>query len=351
MKIKLSFCIPTYNFSNFIGETLESIISQATDEVEIVIVDGASTDSTPEVVSEYQKKFSRIRYLRRDKNMGVDIDMDKSIEIAEGEYCWLLSSDDKLKTGVIKRIISEINYGYDIYLCNRIECDFKLRPIKDNFWLSPEIEDRVFTLSDRSELFDYLNKSRSIGALFSYCSSIIFKRQRWSSILYNDKFTGTGYAHVYKLFSFIDTGCKLKYIKESLVFCRGDNDSFLAQGTIKRFLLDIDGYGLLADSFFYKDTDIKNAFLKIMKGRMPLHYLIETRSSINDVVFWNKIETKLRRFGFSSFTLYLVRTLGSLKLLVSAFLYIKKLIKNNCVFRKINLRLTKKGDTYASGIS
>lgn len=40
---RLSICIPTYNFGEFIGETLDSIVCQATDETEIVIVDGAST--------------------------------------------------------------------------------------------------------------------------------------------------------------------------------------------------------------------------------------------------------------------------------------------------------------------
>ena len=53
--IRLSICIPTYNFGEFIGATLQSIIKQATDEVEIVVVDGASTDNTAEVVRAFQR--------------------------------------------------------------------------------------------------------------------------------------------------------------------------------------------------------------------------------------------------------------------------------------------------------
>ncbi len=49
----LSICIATYNRAEYIGETLESIIPQVTDEVEIVIVDGASTDNTSSVVKHY----------------------------------------------------------------------------------------------------------------------------------------------------------------------------------------------------------------------------------------------------------------------------------------------------------
>lgn len=51
--IKLSICIGTFNRSAFIGATLESIVSQATSECEIVVSDNASNDDTWKVVSEY----------------------------------------------------------------------------------------------------------------------------------------------------------------------------------------------------------------------------------------------------------------------------------------------------------
>ena len=69
-KIQLSFCITTRNRADFIGEALDSIISQAGDNVEIVVVDGASTDNTTEVVGQYQKKFNNIVYRRLEKNGG-----------------------------------------------------------------------------------------------------------------------------------------------------------------------------------------------------------------------------------------------------------------------------------------
>ena len=47
----LSICIATLNRGNFIGETLDSILSQITPEIEIVIIDGASTDNTEEVIN------------------------------------------------------------------------------------------------------------------------------------------------------------------------------------------------------------------------------------------------------------------------------------------------------------
>src|ERR1700733_7939997 len=97
--IKLSICIPTYNRAAFIGKTLESILSQVNESIEIVVMDGASTDDTSEVVASYQSRFKNLVYYRGSTNLGVDRDMATSVELARGAYCWLMSSDDLVKPG------------------------------------------------------------------------------------------------------------------------------------------------------------------------------------------------------------------------------------------------------------
>ena len=53
--IRLTIAITTRNRAEFIGQTLESIIPQLAEDVELLILDGASTDGTPGVVAEYQR--------------------------------------------------------------------------------------------------------------------------------------------------------------------------------------------------------------------------------------------------------------------------------------------------------
>ena len=162
--IRLSFCIPTYNFGRYIGETLESIINQAGDEVEIVVGDGASTDHTEEVVRRYQSRFPKLFYHRFEEKGGVDLDLAKTVELARGDYCWLMSSDDVLKPGAVQRVLSEIELGLDVFLCNRTICDYNLRPKRySHMWLSHGTSDRVFDLSRKIVLLDYLNGSKSIA--------------------------------------------------------------------------------------------------------------------------------------------------------------------------------------------
>ena len=116
--IKLSFCVPTYNRAEYIGETLESIISQSTDEVEIIILDGGSTDNTEQVVSIYKNKFDRLKYFRQNFKGGVDRDLNKAIEKASGEYCWLMPDDDILKPSAIETILKEIKNNYSLIVVN-----------------------------------------------------------------------------------------------------------------------------------------------------------------------------------------------------------------------------------------
>lgn len=309
--IRLSICIPTYNFGSFIGETLKSIIDQADAGVELIIVDGASTDNTADVVRKFQKHYPNITYLHLPEKGGIDKDLATTIDLARGDYCWLMSSDDVIKTGAIRRMIREIESGHDIYLCNRTECDVTLTPLRDHPWLAKDVPDKIFTFSTGHDFVDYFNSARSIGALFSYMSSIVVKREKWNAIPYDGKMEGSNYAHTARLFSLLQQGCALKYIREPLVLWRGDNDSFSVSGVVRRYLIDFDGYLLLANTLF-SDVDVRRAFLSVMRREHSWYEFAELKSKIGSIAQWNDLEEKLREYGYSWVGLIIVRSLGSL---------------------------------------
>lgn len=308
---RLSFCIPTYNFGAFIGETLESIISQASYDVEIIVVDGASTDNTSDVVRDFQKRFDPLIYYRSEKNRGVDADLAKAVELARGDYCWLMSSDDVLVPGAVARMISELESSHDIYLCNRQECDLRLNPIRNKHWLKKNTGDATFALSDRSQLLNYLEKAESLGALFSYISSIVLLRDKWILVERDEKLTGTNYAHVYRLFSFIKYGCTLKYIDDALVLCRRENDSFQRSGPIKRVAIDLEGYAILAEKLFH-DTEVRDAFKSVMQRQYRLPMLIWLRNSAKDLEEWQYLKNRFLEFGYRKPTFDTIEFLASL---------------------------------------
>jgi len=332
-EIKLSVCIPTYNRARFIGETLQSIISQANENIEIIVVDGASTDNTCEVVEGFKKKFKNLFYYRGEKNAGVDRDMAKTIELSRGKYCWMLSDDDLLVPGAVKRILEEIKARYEIYLCNAIVCDLYMRPIRKRSWLSMKVSDSVFDFRDKKDLIDYCNNANSICAFFSYMSVIIFRRQEWNNAGYNYDFDGTAYALASSLLSFIKRKCRLKYIKNHLILWRNDNESFQNEGgLVKRFYLDFNGYIKLADKYLSDDSRVRDAFLKIMKREHPWYTIINVTSLINDSKLWGEFRGKLLEFGYKRRMVAICYALGRYRPLVSLGVKIKrKIIKSRRV--------------------
>ena len=128
--IELSICIPTYNFGNFIGQTLDSIIPNLTDEVEVIILDGGSTDDTEQVVSQKQQISPQIYYHRQNYRGGIDKDISKAISLASGNYCWPFSADDIMMPGAVNALLPLIRSDFDIYLCEHTVCDVEMRPVK-----------------------------------------------------------------------------------------------------------------------------------------------------------------------------------------------------------------------------
>lgn len=336
-KIRLSVCIPTYNFGEFIGETLDSITAQATDEVEIIIVDGASIDNTELIVKRVKRQFARLIYHRRERNIGLDADLAMAVELAQGDYCWLMSSDDVLKPGAVDRILREIKFGHAVYLCNRTECDRNLQPVKDGAWFRRVFRDHVFDLSTNSEMLRYLNASQSLGALFSYISSIIVNRKKWNEIENDEAFTGSNYAHVFRIFSMIKNGGDLKYIKARLVYCRRGNDSFSNKGAAARTLLDLNAYEMLAEKLF-DNTDLRIAFKSVMRRQYVWFLLAGVRNDVGDIEVWNELERKLHAFDYSRRTLLSASILGSSRVIIKTARYLKK------IERKIRIVIRKLAD-------
>ena len=243
--LRLSICIPTHNRFDYLQETIISIINQINKEdankVEICISDNASTDGTEFLVKEIIKISPiRIVFNRNEYNLGADKNFLKAVELATGEYCWLMGSDDLAALGSLERLLHEIEEGHDIYLCNRIDCNIMMKPIRNRYWLDMNISSEIFNLTNPTDFKNYVENSKSIGALFSYLSSIVFRKEKWQAVNFDPVFLGTAYSHVYMLLSFIKTGCSLKYISDHLVLCRGDNDSFMDVGyevVIKRIML------------------------------------------------------------------------------------------------------------------
>ena len=241
--------MPTYNFGAFIGETLESILPQLEPGVEIVVLDGGSTDDTPQVMERFRRRSPAIRYVRQPARGGIDRDMARCVDLAQGEYCWLFSSDDLMRPGALKRVLSEIGSGLDLYVCGLTLCDKGMKVIGEHP-VSRAQRGSVFQLREAAERERYFALADTTTALFSFMGSLIFRRRRFLEQPLEEAYVGSCWAHVVRILRMIPHGLELKYLGESLQWRRGGNDSFMDKGMVHRYAIAIDGYHRIAADVF-----------------------------------------------------------------------------------------------------
>lgn len=252
---KLSICIPTYNFGKFIGQTLDSILPNLREDVEVVILDGGSTDDTPHVVAQRQRDFPQIKYHRQEFRGGIDRDIVKVISLSHGDYCWLFSADDIMMPGAVDKVLSSIKSNCDIYLCEQILCNYEMQPIKEypifNHISAPEI----FHLDNVLQRQRYFSHARTTEAFFSFLSGPIFRRDVWERTAgVPESFYDTCWGLAGRLLSLVPSGLVVHYLGENLLYKRGDNDSFREHGVVNRLRISVEGFTHIAETIFGKDS-------------------------------------------------------------------------------------------------
>ena len=90
----VSVCIPVYNTERFVAEAIHSVLDQTFQDLEVVVVDNASTDSTPEILAKFVDP--RVRLFRNERNIGAAGKFNRAMSLARGRYIKLLCADDLL---------------------------------------------------------------------------------------------------------------------------------------------------------------------------------------------------------------------------------------------------------------
>ena len=83
--------------------------------------------------------------------MGADRNYLKAVEIANGDFCWLMGSDDYVPAEAIKKVLARLQDS-DIYLVGRIEANFHLEKLQDRCWLKDSESDQEFDFSSKIEV-------------------------------------------------------------------------------------------------------------------------------------------------------------------------------------------------------
>jgi len=130
MKPKISMITPSFNSEKTIERTIQSVLSQNYDNLEYIIIDGASTDNTLKIIEKYKDKIACVI---SEKDNGISEAFNKGIHKATGDIIGIINSDDYMLPGALNKLADEYDPDIDIYQGNILmenpETNFKCREI------------------------------------------------------------------------------------------------------------------------------------------------------------------------------------------------------------------------------
>jgi len=166
----VSFVIPSHNCSEFLGAAVESVRNQTHKELEIIVINDASTDSTEKYLKWLSKNEPRAKIITNDSKQGRSRSRNIGMEFAVGSYIFVLDSDDisapnrvELTLPLFKRAdfvhggavgISELNEHLGAMITEKFSLD---RTKKDPLWQSFIVHSTVAYTREFAQKYPYLD--------------------------------------------------------------------------------------------------------------------------------------------------------------------------------------------------
>ncbi|MCD8190924.1 MAG: glycosyltransferase [Clostridiales bacterium] len=154
----MSIIIPVYNASDYLRQTLDSILRQSLREIEVICVDDGSTDDSPAILQEYAEKDDRVRLLQQ-KNLHAGVARNAGLSVATGEYVHFMDADDYVLDYAYEAIYNKaVKYDLDCLKFSSLVYDMSLNmtvkyPAYNLTRLQPGDFNRLLTLEENSPIY------------------------------------------------------------------------------------------------------------------------------------------------------------------------------------------------------
>ena len=265
--VKVSVIVPVYNVEKYLTECIDSIVKQTFEDLEIILVDDGSTDTSGNLCDDWAKRDPRIKVLHK-KNGGLSSARNAGLDVAKGQYISFVDSDDKIDKNFIKFLFNDIkDTNSDIACCNYYSFDLNGR-----FKQGKSFQKRIVLTSIEG-------KEKLLMENYYKCYA-------WNKLYKYELFNNIRYP-VGKLFEDIDTTYEL--------FNKSNQISY--RSTPLYYYRQRDN-SITASSFTNKTYDLWNAIMYIEKreiknSNIMLGCLIYKLYFLNSMIRGGKISPKI----------------------------------------------------------
>lgn len=133
--MKIDILMATYNGEKYLREQIDSILNQTFKDFNLIICDDCSKDSTWEILQEYEKKDSRVKIIKNEKNLGYNKNFEKLLSYVQSEYFMLSDQDDFWMENKVEESYRKITEEDLNLVCSDLEVvDENLNTIHSSMW-------------------------------------------------------------------------------------------------------------------------------------------------------------------------------------------------------------------------
>lgn len=171
----VSVIMPSYNHEKFISEAIESVLGQTFEDFELIIIDDASIDQSPQIIQEFSPKDNRIKKIFHKENLGIAKTLNDGVKNSIGKYIALIASDDLWVSEKLEKQIKILEKNKNLVVwCNSaiIDSESKHTGEKSN--------EKYKNASPHGYVFEEIINSWISG------SGIILKRDNVKDIKFNE---------------------------------------------------------------------------------------------------------------------------------------------------------------------
>lgn len=284
----ISVIVPIYNVEKYLSKCIESIINQTYKDLEIILVDDGSTDSSGKICDEFATKDNRIKVIHK-KNGGLSDARNIGLDVCRGNYISFIDSDDYIELDMYEKMIKIIvNKKVDIVSCNY-----------NHIYNNNKV---VFFKVDVDELIK--SKNLLYEKIFTYSNFdlVVFNKLYKSTIFENIRFpVGISPAEDLNiLYDIINISNNFYCLSEAL-YNKVERSEGLSHTTkIKDCLNNVEAYEILLKKIQNDKILDYNKILKICSDNLFIHYkhLLDKIYMLNNVMYSDLEKNTIKRIYY-----------------------------------------------------
>lgn len=309
---KISIIVPIYNVEKYLDRSVDSLINQTYKNIEIILVDDGTKDSSGLIADKRAKEDSRIVVIHK-KNGGLGSARNSGMKVATGDYLLFLDSDDYIENNTVEEMVKEAEKGYDIVCCGFDRVDEETKKVYSQEMISMPFDELDINKDTIMETA-FLNPS-GWGKLFK------------KEIIENVYFSEDKRAIEDTLFylEIMPKTKKIKYIKKIMWHYMVREDSLIMSITEEK--ADLFESDLLNIKKKYESSNYCSEYMDYLAAQVFIHNCISIPSRLynnkevnisnrikhikqymdNNFKSWRKVKLKVKGRTIKKLAIYIVR--------------------------------------------